>query len=77
MSRNLIPLSMTRPGEEVEIVEIRAGWGLQRRLTDMGLLPGMRIKVLNCGPGPVLVDLLGSRLALGYGVAMKILVREV
>ena len=78
MTSRLIPLTMVRPGEPVTVVNVRAGWGLQRRLSDMGLLPGTVIRIINCQmPGPVLVDLKGARLALGRGAAQKIMVREV
>lgn len=70
-----IPLSMVEPGREVTIVEIRAGKGLQQRLLSMGLIPGERAKVLNnWGRGPFLLQVKGTRVALGYGVAHKILV---
>jgi len=73
-----IPLAMAMPGELVEVIGLRAGWGLQRRLADMGLLPGTQIRVINSQmPGPVIIDLRGSRVALGHGVAQKILVKEV
>jgi Fe2+ transport system protein FeoA len=66
---------MASPGEVVQVVAVRAGWGLQRRLADMGLLPGVNIRVINSQmPGPVIIDLRGSRLVLGHGVAQKILV---
>jgi Fe2+ transport system protein FeoA len=43
----------------------------------MGLTSGIRIKVINSQmPGPVLIDLRGSRLALGRGIAHKIFVKE-
>ncbi len=71
-----MPLSMVQSGELVQVVAVRAGWGLQRRLADMGLTPGVRVKVINSqGRGPVILDLRGSRLALGHGVAHKIMVR--
>ena len=71
-----MPLSMVQSGELVQVVAVRAGWGLQRRLADMGLTPGVRVKVINSqGRGPVILDLRGSRLALGHGVAYKIMVR--
>lgn len=71
-----MPLSMVQSGELVQVVAVRAGWGLQRRLADMGLTPGVRVKVINSqGRGPVILDLRGSRLALGHGVAHKIIVR--
>ncbi|TET74670.1 MAG: ferrous iron transport protein A [Dehalococcoidia bacterium] len=72
----MMPLSMVQSGELVQVVAVRAGWGLQRRLADMGLTPGVRVKVINSqGRGPVILDLRGSRLALGHGVAHKIMVR--
>jgi len=66
---------MVSPGEVVKVVAVRAGWGLQRRLADMGLTPGVQIRVINSQrPGPVVIDIRGSRLALGYGIAHKIMV---
>lgn len=70
-----MPLSMVQSGESVQVAAIRAGWGLQRRLADMGLTPGVRVKVINSGGrGPVVLDIRGSRLALGHGIAHKIMV---
>lgn len=70
-----MPLSMVRTGEVVQVVGIRAGWGLQRRLADMGLTVGVEVRVVNSqGRGPVVLDLRGSRLCLGHGVAHKVMV---
>jgi ferrous iron transport protein A len=77
MSSQGMPLAMARPTELVTVIGVRAGWGLQRRLADMGLTPGTQIRVINSQmSGPVLIDLRGSRLAVGRGVAQKILVKE-
>jgi len=66
---------MVNAGEVVKVVSINAGWGLQRRLADMGLTPGVKVKMVNKqGRGPVLLELRGSRLALGHGIAHKIMV---
>ena len=71
----MMPLSMASRGETVEVAAVRAGWGLQRRLADLGLTPGVSVRVVSSGkPGPVVLDVRGSRLALGYGVAHKIMV---
>ncbi|MEE9401216.1 MAG: FeoA family protein [Dehalococcoidia bacterium] len=71
----MMPLSMVQSGESVQVAAIRVGWGLQRRLADMGLTPGVRVKVINSGGrGPVVLDIRGSRLALGHGIAHKIMV---
>lgn len=74
----LMPLAMVSPGEVVQVVDVRAGWGFRRRLADMGLTPGVTIRVLNSQiPGPIIIDLRGSRLVLGYGMAQRILVKGV
>jgi ferrous iron transport protein A len=68
---------MVSPGEAVQVIDVRAGWGLQRRLADMGLTHGVIIRVMNSQrPGPLIIDLRGSRLILSYGMAQKILVKE-
>jgi len=70
-----MPLAMVNPGEVVTVVSVRAGWGLTRRLADMGLVPGTTLRVINSQmSGPVIIDLRGSRLVLGHGVAQKIIV---
>jgi len=52
------------------------GWGFRRRLEDMGLTPGTRVTVVKSAPfhGPLEVFVRGSRLALGKGMAERILV---
>ncbi len=68
-----LPLTMISPGEKVEIVEIAGGEKVKRRLTDLGLLVGEKIEVIG-KTGPIILNVKGSRLALGKGVAQKILV---
>ena len=77
MPNRVMPLAMASSDKLLTVIGINAGWGLQRRLTDMGLTPGVQIRVMNgqCA-GSVLIDLRGSRLGLGRGVAQKILVKE-
>jgi ferrous iron transport protein A len=78
-------LSQLRPGETGVIVSIQAltnhrhhrhVWGFQRRLEDMGLTPGTRIMVVKSAPfhGPIEISVRGSRLAIGRGMADRILV---
>ena len=74
----LKPLSQVREGQTVVLVRIEAGHGLNNRLAAMGLLPKAQIKVVNNHhPGPFVIDLKGSRMALGRGMANKIMVHEV
>jgi Fe2+ transport system protein FeoA len=47
-----------------------------RRLTDMGLTPGVTLTVVKSAPflGPIEITVRGSRLALGRGMAKRIFV---
>jgi ferrous iron transport protein A len=71
-----IPLGMVRPGEIVEVVAINGGHKVHRRLTDMGLTTGTRVRVVQGdGSGPMLLAFKDdARLAVGRGVALKIMV---
>jgi ferrous iron transport protein A len=72
-----MPLSLAGTGKPLTVTGIYAGFGLQRRLADMGLIPGTNVMVVSgCHPGPLLIDIRGSRLGLGFGVAQKIMVKE-
>ncbi len=51
--------------------------GFAHRLEDMGIRPGKEVEMLrNGGGGPLLVKVDASRIALGRGMAMKIMVRR-
>ncbi len=71
-----LPLSMVSPGEKVKIIEFNGGGQLRKRLSDMGISIGQEIEVLNRG-GPLIVSVKGSRVALGKGLAQKVMVRPV
>ncbi|HDN79389.1 MAG: hypothetical protein DRI61_10460 [Chloroflexi bacterium] len=75
----LMPLSMVAPGQEVELVTVYGGWGIRYRLAEMGLNPGVRIRVIQSDfrGGPILIAVRGSRLALGRGMAHKVMVRSI
>jgi len=72
-----MPLSMVPPGQEVELVAVQGGWGIRRRLAEMGLNPGVRIKVIQSDfrGGPLIIAVRDTRLALGHGMAHKIMVK--
>jgi len=70
-----LPLYMAAIGERVKITDIMGGREVKRRLTDMGLIVGADIEVISSDPaGPQVVIVNDSRLALGAGVAQKIMV---
>jgi len=70
-----MPLEVVQAGRRVRLIAVNAGRGLQGRLAAMGLVPGVEIKVLrNSVHGPFLIEVKGSRIMLGRGMAQKILV---
>jgi ferrous iron transport protein A len=74
----MTPLSLAPAGEPLTIVDVRAGSRLRHRLSDLGLVPGTVIEVVqSLGRGPVILALGDSRLALGRGASHKVLVAQV
>lgn len=71
-----VPLSEAGVGEKVVVCGHCGGEELQRRLTDMGIGPGVEVEVLGSNRGPVVVACRGSRLALGRGMCEKVLVQS-
>lgn len=69
----VMPLSMAARGEKVRIVAFRGGGNMQRRLTSMGIVIGDVVEVVN-NSGPYIIHVKGSRLALGKGLAHKVMV---
>ena len=61
----------------VRVVSVRGGMGARNRLAAIGLYPGASIKVVKTPPGPMIVEVAGSRIALGKGMASKVEVSEV
>ncbi|MBD3193158.1 MAG: hypothetical protein GF308_21170 [Candidatus Heimdallarchaeota archaeon] len=53
--------------------KIQAGRGACRRLTELGLIPGTPVQMVNkIKRGPVLIRVKGTKLAIGRGLACKI-----
>ena len=72
-----MPLIMLPEGVQATVVEVHGGRGLCRRLAEMGFNVGDRVRMIkNHRPGPVMVEVKDSRVALGRGVTMKIIVTE-
>ena len=58
------------------IITILGGKKASKRLADLGLTPGTEIKVVNRTffSGPLQIEVCGSKLVLGRGLASKIMV---
>jgi Fe2+ transport system protein FeoA len=70
------PLVFADRGETVALAEIRAGDKLRKRLADLGLNVGMTVRIVQtAGSGQIILAVKDdSRLALGRGMAQKIMV---
>lgn len=75
--KGVISLTDLRLGQTGEVVSIETGYRAKRRLEDMGLTPGTRIRVLRLAPfgGPIEISVRGSRLVVGRGMARRIFVK--
>jgi ferrous iron transport protein A len=72
-----IPLIKVAAGKTVVVSGFSGSTEVKRRLSDMGLTPGTEIAVIeNHYPGPLLINLRGSRLVLGQDLSEQILVIE-
>ena len=70
-------LTCAKTNTDVILVSIEGCESITQRLADMGLLLGGRLRVLqNSGYGPVTILVKGSKIALGHGLASKIIVKE-
>ncbi len=74
--RSPAPITSLAPGSEARVVSVRGGRGVARRLAEMGLTPGARVRLLRAAPlkGPVEIQVRGCCLAIGRGIANRILV---
>ena len=61
-------------GGTYRLVSLKGGKGVQRRLAELGLTPGVNLRVLQDAGGPLLIAIRSSRIALGRGMAKKITV---
>jgi ferrous iron transport protein A len=82
----MAPLGLLSIGEHGEIIEIRGGRGapaagksrLLNHVEEIGLRAGKVVEMLNNeGRGSILIKVDESRIALGRGMAMKIMVRRI
>ncbi len=73
-----MPLSMVKEGEKVIVNCVNCGQRLKRRLCDLALYNGSKIRVVkNDIAGPIIIKLKDSKIVLGRGQAHKIMVEKI
>jgi len=70
----VFPLVMAAIGEQVFLENIKGGKKMLHRLTALGLTPGVELSVVQNTGGVLLLSVRGSRIALGRGMARKMMV---
>ena len=75
----LIVLDQMSENKKARVLDIQGGWGIRRRLGQMGIHPGDIITMLRFGAlgGPLLIEVHGFQVALGRRIASRITVEEV
>lgn len=73
-----VNLAQMKSGEEGIIVAIQGGYGLTRRAEALGVRLGVKIRKISSQfmRGPVTVQVGNTQLALGFGMAQKIIVEK-
>ena len=70
-----LALGDAAPGTPLKVERILGGHRLTSRLSAMGIIPGEIVTVLqNDNGGPILLDVKGTRVALGRGIAVAVIV---
>ena len=72
-------LDQVDENRKAKVIDIQRGQGIRQRLSQMGIHPGDTITILRYGAlrGPILIEIHGSQVALGRGIASRIIVEEV
>nr|WP_209477626.1 FeoA family protein [Thermococcus stetteri] len=73
----IVPLNSLKPGDRGIVVNLQGGPGFRNRLLGMGIAPGAIVQVVEVyNPGPIIINVSGTRFAVGRGMASRILVRK-
>jgi len=71
-------LDQVYENKKATVIDIQGGQRVRQRLGQMGIHPGDVITILRYGAlrGPILIEIHGSQVALGRGIAAKVIVEE-
>ncbi len=72
-----LTLSEIIAGENATVLSFQSGCAENHRLISMGFTPGVKVRIIqNRFRGPLIVLVRGTRVALGRGEAVKIIVER-
>ena len=72
----IVTLRQMQSGQSGKVIQIQGGFGLVNRLSALGIRPGKRITKVSSMlmRGPVTIQSGNTQVALGFGMANKIIV---
>ncbi|MCX6234286.1 MAG: FeoA family protein [Bacteroidetes bacterium] len=72
-------LTKLKEGEKCKVVDIQGGCGMLKRLDALGIRIGKEITKINSQflRGPVIVQVGNTHVAVGYGIAERIIVETI
>jgi len=71
----MIPLFLAPKNKNLKVAQIKECDNLKVRLSEMGIFPGSVLSVSKTSErGPAIIDVKGTRVALGWGLFSKIYV---
>lgn len=73
-----LDLTRLQEGESGVVMNIQGGYGLTRRLESLGIRVGKKVTKVSSQlmHGPVTIQIDNSQVAIGFGMAKKILVEK-
>jgi len=76
---DVLSLDLVEADQRVGVIRVAGGRGLRQRLNKMGIHSGSNLLVKRSGiiGGPILVHLQGVDVAIGRGMARKIIVERI
>lgn len=71
-----VNLAQMKSGEQGTVMAINGGFGLKRRVEALGIRIGVNVKKISSQlmRGPITVQVGNTQVALGFGMAQKIIV---
>ena len=70
----LSPLNTLKSGQEGTVKQVMGGMGFIKKLINIGIRTGSKIKVVNASGGPIIVSSEGTKSAIGKGAASRIII---
>ncbi len=72
----MMKLTNLNTGDEGTLIDIEGGRGIKSKLFNLGLTPGIKIKIISKnGWGPIVLKVRDGKIAIGRGMAEKILIK--